>query len=140
MRVGRGAAGWEASGRGTGPQVWTSRPLEEDESRIEVFAIEEKKALHSVHCRCVDRHSSDQQQSHAKPHKAPLKDKAQDTDHKQATTKSNNKIKNINQSYKGIVQKTGECGGMDPPESFSDGNPKPLIATEAAPILISLKL
>lgn len=88
----------------------------------------------------MERHSSDQQQSHAKPHQAPLKDNAQDTDHEQATTKSNNEIKNINQSYKGIVQKTGECGCMDPPESFSDSKPKPLMAPEAAPILISFKL
>ena len=44
--------------------------------------------LHSMHCRCVDRHSSDQQQRHAQPHQAPLKHKAQKTDLKQATTKS----------------------------------------------------
>lgn len=84
----------------------------------------------------------------AKLHQAPLK-QAQDTDHRQSTTKSNNIIKYINQSniikhtnqsHKCIVQKFGECGGIDPPESFYDSNTNSLIAPEAALILIRCQL
>lgn len=68
-----------------------TRDAESDQVPLELVTIIRHRAedtsgyksscwLYSVCCRCVDRYSSNQQQSQAQPHQAPLKQKA----HKQS--------------------------------------------------------